>query len=271
MTFGAVCLSQLVACGGGSSGSVSKSTQDADLAPNGFVVIEQRFEKFVFDAWFTRIPLSLDRPARLWEDGTQFCDSAEILPLSEKDWVADSEPRAGTQWRESLFAGESIDISSRDGTIVSLQAQRYGNTVLYATDERWIDAPLPDDARLSVPGSEAFPAFDSVALAPMAALVRELPVTGILLALAAPIAWQASNHSDDRIELALSGRAGFADGSGLKRVKCILDDDGSFALPEVVQAALSGESSVQVSLVRKRETRLRSGEATLSVVQLSYP
>ncbi|ASJ76590.1 hypothetical protein [Granulosicoccus antarcticus] len=270
MTFHAVCLSQLVACGG-SSGSVSESTLDADNASNGFVVIEQRSEKFVFDAWFTRTPLSLNRPARLWENGTQFCDSPEILSLSEESRIADSELRAGTQWRKSLFAGESIDISSRDGTLISLQAQRYGDAVLYATDERWIDAPLPDDAHLSVSGSETFPAFDSVALAPMAALVRELPVTGILQALAAPIAWQASTHADDRIELTLSGRAGFTDGSGLQRVKCSLDDNGGFTLPDVVQAALSGESSAQVSLVRKRETRLRSGEATLSVVQISYP
>ena len=248
-------------CGGGHD--ALEEPLDADQPVNGFVVIEERLGKHVLDAWFSRIPLADSASIVLWQSGSQRCDS---LATS-----TDPVERIGSNWRQTLYAGDSIDISSRTGSIISLQAQRYGEAVLYASDERWLDTALPDDARLSVSGSELFPAFESVALAPLVPLVGEQPADGALVALSDPITWQASGDRDDRVELMLTSAADPASESSVLRVWCSLDDSGSFTLPELVQATMPKAAQTGVSLLRKREASYRSGDATLTVVQLSHP
>ncbi len=262
-----LCLFLVAGCGSGHD--ALEEPLDADQPVNGFIVIEERLGKRVFDAWFSRIPLADSTNTVLWQSGSQRCESLKALALT----VPLPEPvaRAGSNWRQTLYAGDSIDISSRADAIISLNAQHYEEAVMYASDERWFDTALPDDARLSVSGSELFPAFESVALAPMASLVRERPVGGALVALSDLIVWQASGNTDDRIELVVASAADPVSESGVQRVWCSLDDNGSFNLPGVVQAAMPEASQTIVSLVRKREAIYRSGDATLTVIQLSYP
>lgn len=262
-----LCLFLVAGCGSGHD--ALEEPLDADQPVNGFIVIKERLGKRVLDAWFSRIPPSGSVTTVLWQSGSQRCESLEALALTVP--LPDSIARAGSNWRQTLYAGDSIDISSRAGAIISLNAQRYEEAVVYASDERWLDIPLPDDARLRVSGSELFPAFESVALAPMAPLVREQPVDGVLVALSDPIIWQTSGNMDDRIELVVTSAADPASASNVLRVWCSLDDNGSFNLPGVVQAAMPEASQAMVSLVRKRKASYRSGDSTLTVVQLSYP
>lgn len=264
-----LCLFVVTGCGGGHD--ALDGPLDAEQPVNGFIVIEERQGKRVFDAWFSHTPPADSASTMLWQNGSQRCESLKISTVPDPEPLSDPIERVGSNWRQALYAGDFIDISSRTGSIIRLHAQRYKEAVVYATDERWLDASLPDDARLSVPGSELFPAFDSVPLAPLESLVRERPADGVLLALSDPIVWQATGNRDDRVELVVSSDADSANQSDVLRIWCSLDDSGSFTLPGVVQAAMAEASQAGVSLVRKREASYRSGDAALSVVQLSYP
>ena len=264
-----LCLFLVAGCGGGHE-SV-EGPLDAGQPVNGFIVIEERQGKRVFDAWFSHIPPVDAANTVLWQSGSQRCDSLVTSTVPTPEPISGPIERVGSNWRQTLYAGDFIDISSRTGSIIRLHAQRYEEAVVYASDERWLDTALPDDAQLSVPGSELFPAFDPVALAPVESLVRERPADGVLVALSDPIVWQASGNMDDRIELMVTSDADLANESGVLRVWCSLDDSGSFTLPGVVQAAMLDASQTGVSLVRKRKASYRSGDATLTVVQLSYP
>jgi hypothetical protein len=267
--FALLCLSLLAACG--SNSGVAEAPHNADQPVSGVIVIEERLGKRVFDAWFSRtlIPESDDSP--LWQSGSEHCDSLVTLARSGALMPPAAREPAGLNWRQTLFAGDAIEISSRTGTVIRLYAQHYGDAVVYASDERWLAAALPDDSRLTVPGSDVFPAFESIALMPLIPLLQEHPADGLLVEPGAPIVWQVSGNTNDRVELTVTHTAELASGSGLQFVRCSLDDSGSFTLPEVVQAVMSGESQIHVSLVRKRETNYRAGNASMTLVQLSYP
>lgn len=267
--FALLSLSLVAACGSGHD--VSAVPHDADQPATGVIVIEERLGKRVLDAWFSRSLAPESGNVMLWQSGSQHCDSLEKLSLSGPALPLHAVERAGSNWRQTLFAGDTIEITSRAGAVISLHAQRYGDAVLYASDEAWLVTPLPDDSRLWVSGSDDFPAFPSVALAPMTSLVREQPPDGVMVALSAPIVWQVSGDMDDRIELTVTSTVDPVNGAGGQRVRCSLDDSGRFTLPEMVQAVMPDESQAHVTLVRKRETSFWAGEATLTVVQLSYP
>lgn len=257
-----VCSVLVTACGGGSSGTDVRVPERSQSEPlHGFLTIEERSGQRVLDAWFRYGSLSEATGDQIWQSGTQHCDRVSV-PGEGSAPVLD--------WQDTLYAGESITILSRSGEVVRLLPQVHGDAVVYATSERWLSEPLPEDAHLSMAGSGDVPAFGPLGLAPLAPLVRLQPSGGVSLDVSQPLLWEASDESDDAIELTIAGFAVSEVNPG-QTVHCRLDDSGEFALPAEVVELLPTDSPVVYTLLRTRHVSHESDGALLHISQSSYP
>ena len=259
----------LSACGGGSGeSSLPDNTAQAALAGplQGFIAIEERAGKRVFDAWFSRGSSITSAGLELWSAGSERCVDSGALTNVE----GGASSQTGSRWRDTLFAGETVRIQSRGGDVVTLQAQRYEDAVMYATADRWLAQALPDDSQLTVVGSDQFPAFGPVGLAPLTPLISSQPTGGYSTDVTQAIVWEASADTSDDIQLKISTLT--SDSSKpAQTIRCWLDDSGRFTLPELVVQHLPDNPQITYSLVRLREAIHESGGAKLHVSQVSYP
>lgn len=260
-------------CGGGSNGGSGSGTAADKINASsvlsgpvrGVLTIEERANKRVMDAWFTRAESGQSSDVVLWEQEGQSCVVPGTIAQSA------SSAQSGTHWRQTEFAGESITLSSRSGAQITLRPQRYAEAVLYATSERWLPVPLPDDATLSVTGAAGVAAFDSVPLAPLTRLEQLAPENGVSFDHAQAVRWVPAGHAAERIELVVSALTGKDDALAIS-IKCLLDDaSGQFELPSAVRARLPQGALLSYSLARIRTQTQHAGETTLEIVQVSYP
>lgn len=251
-------------CGGGST-DLNGFDESLNGPKQGFITIEERANKRVVDAWFSQGVVPQSNVIALWNEGAERCVESQAASFSENNRAS----QVGTRWRDTLFAGDFISIESRSGEISRLLAQRFGEAVLYASAERWIAAPLPDDAQIMLTGSDEFPAFDPIPISPLTRLVRTAPTDGVTRDLSTAISWEASEATDDAIELVVS--ASDSTEQSTKSVKCWLNDNGQFVLPDVVRQVLPQNRQAVISLARTRSSSYDSGNAQLHVRQSSYP
>ncbi len=253
----------LSACGGG--GSTPVATQLAlSGVKQGFISIEERSNKRVLDGWFSQGSVPELAQSELWQAGDERCVS--LLPETAS---SDTGTRVGSRWQDTIDAGDFVLVQSRGEEVARLNAQRYGGATLYATGERWLDTALPDDSLLTVNGSDEFPAFEPIALAPLTQLVMTQPETGVFSVYSDPIQWELSTDERDTIELLVSSADATA--ASTETVKCWLNDSGEFVLPEQVRSVFSQNRLLMVSLNRARHTSYESDGAKLHISQSSYP
>lgn len=177
-----VCVLGVSACGGGVADT---SVFDETLTgpKKGFITIEERSNQRVVDAWFSQGVVPGSSVIALWNDGGNRCVELQTASFSENNRAS----QVVTRWRDTLSAGDFISIESRSGEIPRLLAQRFGEAVLYASAERWIAEPLPDDGQIMVRGSDEFPAFEPIPDSPLTRLVRTAPTDGVTSDLSAAI------------------------------------------------------------------------------------
>lgn len=259
-----------VACGGNSGGAAPGTHSSVVVAGpvHGFVWIEERSGKHVLDAWFSREPLAEPIRDELWRNGDESCHKG--VDFSASQMARDVGGAALSDWKNTLFVGDSIVISARDGVLATLVPQRFGDAVLYAMQERWLSQPLPEDAHLSITGSDQFPAIDGLPLAPLTAMTRLAPVNGVLTNLSQEVLWEPSALADDRVELVVSLSPEEVDALS-PWIACSINDSGSFVLPPKVQATLPADSLAMVTLVRTRRSSFSSLDSELHLVQSSFP
>ncbi len=261
----------LTACGGGNTPNGEPSAGDVatEAASRGVLVLDEQAGVYTLDAWFTRLPEVTAAADLLWQAGRQNCQRISQVGLSDIGASADAHSGSvGSLWQQTLDAGSALEIRDRGGVVARMPAQVWGEAVVYATEERWLEEALSEDAYLHVPGSTDVPAFDSISLVPLAPLQVLAPEAGVAWDRGEAIEWQGSTNPADVIELTLT----FADKSGAmaNAVVCELEDDGRYQLPEAIQQLLpNAASAVQATLLRKRSTVYESGDATLEIVQLS--
>jgi len=253
----------LVACGGGGQAEPAQKVA-LDGPKQGFITVEERANKRVFDAWFSQGRLESLSGTELWRDQTEYCQEFNTAAS-----LAGSTSLIGSRWQETLDAGDSISIASRGSEVIRLQAQRVAGATLYASTERWLPTALPDDSQLQVAGSEQFPAFNGIAIRPLERLDRSQPENGMLNSPAGLMQWAVSASDDDRIELVVSSSATGAQNP--PSVKCWLLDRGQFNLPATVQARFPPNQTLVATLIRTRQMTYESEGAQLHLLQTSYP
>lgn len=261
----------LGACSGSSSTDDSTagtaSEPDTTLveppALNLHLRITERSGKRVVDGYFSRTDDVAVNSKPVWSDGKNSCirlpDIDPEMPVSSR-----------TQWPLER-AARRIDISTREGHYVSLIPQQAGNTIVYAADERWVSAPLPDDAVLQVIGTDDVRAI-GVALSPLPPLQRLSSENGRLAGTDKALRWQMPASSDDRIELRLSAVGASKDESvspSLVVVECMLADDGFFEVPDALLLMLGEPRYVNIGIARYRQRRVSMEGGYLSVVHRS--
>lgn len=279
LTVGFLSLLLLAACGGGDTApdkQVSAGGTDARGAPRGVLILGEQGGRYQLDAWFTRVPELVYSGQVLWQENGQTCQQAEEIGLSrlssQTAASTNAMQRPGSLWEQTLSAGSALEIRDRGGVVARLPAQRLGKGVLYATEESWLDEPLPEDAYLHIPGAEDYPAYESISLAPLMPLVLTTSTDDFLADAQQTIDWQSSPAIDDVIELTMK----VADDAGMatNTIVCDLDDSGRFLLPDAIRKALALPESahqIQAVMLRKRSVVHEAGESSLRITQLSRP
>lgn len=251
----------LSACGGGADSVLSK--QPLSGTKQGFITIEERANKRVFDGWFSQGLVPVQAQSSLWESGAERC--VRLLP----DTFSSSNNYVGSRWRDTLSAGSAISVQSRGEEVIRLNAQTFDDAVVYASTERWLATPLPDDSQLMIDGSDQFPSFAPIPLSPLTPLIMNAPDGGVMTLYSQQIEWEPSSDDTDGIELYASSSDGSVSSS--ETVKCWLNDSGTFVLPSEVRSMFSPNRQLVVRLLRSRYSRVESSDATVLVTQTSYP
>lgn len=251
----------LTACGGGSN--TASVEQPLSGTKQGFITIEERANKRVFDGWFSQGSVPVQTQNSLWESGSERC----VQLLTDTAGVAGTS--IGSRWQDTLDAGDAITVESRGEEVVRMNAQQYAGATVYATTERWLATPLPDDAMLMINGSDQFPSFEPLGLSPLTKLVMNAPEGGVMTLYSDSIMWEPSADDSDSIEVLVSSSD--ATVGSTETVKCWLSDDGEFVLPEVARSLFSPNRQLVVRLSRARYASYESEGATLLVTQTSYP
>lgn len=213
----------------------------------GFLTIEERSGKRVLDAWFVSESDVADETSQ----GTPAInDSAGDVCQP----VVAADPQSSFLNTRSR-AVEAIELVSRSGLHARLDFFLSSDTVVYATEERWLREPMPDDTQVNLVGN---PRFDAIA-SPMLSAVQQLellqPRRPILASTSTPLQWNPSDHPDDQIVLTVWPRSRTEVSGELPTFTCTLADDGRFALTDAIPDSAALSNNVYAFRMR-RERRI---------------
>ena len=275
LAFTAIILS---ACGGGPSSEpntaneVDESVEMVGVPIKGTLVMEERDGKTVFDGWFSQSSVAeLDNSPSSEVISEDFCEVETLA--AHADELVGAGPTTDQNSMQLQSIGESLKIESRAGEFDALVKQEVGDTTVYATEKRWHSGELPDDGVLSFDNGSGFSSLDSVHVPPLMPLVWLAPETGVLNNAASALRWEASFNESVQIKLRLSA-VDFrnSENPSVVTVACNVIDDGLFTLPAEFQNQLpDDETGIVVYAMRERVQNIRNDDASLTVVQLSYP
>ncbi len=269
-----LCSVLLSACGGGGPSSTAPDNQglgQGALQLSGTIVVEERNGKTVFDGWFVQGTAS-DYPPLLGA-GIDADDACAFDSVNMESVLAGAGSDSSGTWGGLQSINGHAAIESRTGEFESLVKQQIGDTAVYAPIERWKSEALPEDAMLSIESESSLAQIGGVAVPPLLPLVWLAPETGVMSSAAAELRWEASQNDEVRIKLKLSA-IDFRDSDNpvVTSVDCNLIDDGQFTLPVNLQQLLPDDDmGIVVYAVRERVQQIQNDDASLTIVQLSYP
>ena len=142
---------------------------------------------------------------------------------------------------------------------------------MYATEERWIRQAIPEDAVVSVSGSDRFPQIANIPVTALPSISDIAPASSRLSYDSRSINWLAQPEQQSSIQLKLNLPETTRSGKEFRRVVCVVNDDGEFTLPQELYTQLAGQRPLTFSLVRFRSGSYSQDAATLRIVQSSYP
>ncbi len=137
----------------------------------------------------------------------------------------------------SVPAGETVVLTSGAGTWLELQPGSVADFAFYDVPAGGTlpQGGVPVDLGVDVPGSEAFPAFESASfppVSPLAGFEVDAPVTPD-----SRFTWRPGTVSGTKVRISTATAGAFFAGTG-SRVSCTVPDTGSFSFPADVRDAL---------------------------------
>lgn len=167
----------------------------------------------------------------------------------------------------SVSAGESVELSSASGTYVSLLKNEVEEEINYKVQEGAdLNMMLPELLTLGVSG-DTFPVMESTWVTP-ARLSESLRDGVRSIDTSAELTWVAADHSGN-LQSNVQIHAVFLDevSGAVSSYNCVLEDDGTFTLPEDVQALYEdGASATFVDVARyTRSYQLVDGISVVNV------
>lgn len=241
----------MVGCGSGSSSSDSINGTVAT------VIVEERLGKTVLDAWFEQ------GSATTFNVATQSSQNVDTC-------VVNPQP---TRRGAPLLVNEDtgLHLANRTGTFVSLAPNRLSSDTVYATDARWLSAPVSDDASLVFDSSSQFQSIGVVTLPTLAPLKWVAPTDGALNAVSDNLQWVPSTNANTTVKINVSVTHPSSISGDSTVVVCHVADDGQFQLDGATQQRLNAiGGSVLIRAQRLRVQTYQSGDAHLNVVQISH-
>lgn len=138
----------------------------------------------------------------------------------------------------SLSGGESLSIDTPEGLWMTMfsngEAEPY-----YETSEDGLLGPIPENATLTIPGSNRFPAVKFYPIQEPVAPERILPDIEQWVTADDSYSWIPSNEDGESMGISFYGSD--YDGNYIERIAdCMVVDDGSFEMPTDLRQTLDG-------------------------------
>ncbi|MBX2835875.1 MAG: hypothetical protein KTR35_03400 [Gammaproteobacteria bacterium] len=287
----AVILSSTLTACGGSSQPQTDSNLNADRSqPYGDIRIVNQGDKLTVDAWFLNVAFTeqidptsspgLFGEALFTSDDDRCVElqthyritdpsSLELLDNTQASKPTSMGSQVGEYWQSAYSVGNQITIDTRTGTYANLMPQELNGSVSYATEARWIRDPFPDDATLSIPGSEHFPAVEAVALNAVSQMESVLPSEKVVNVEQPQISWEPQPSPHTRIQVNFTASDQLMNRE-VEQISCSLLDDGSFEVPIVVFNTFAGSPAINFSIRREVFQTLEIDGAILNITQQDW-
>lgn len=138
-----------------------------------------------------------------------------------------------------VSGGESLSIDTPTGLWMTMTSN--GDVEpSYETSEDGLLGPIPENATLTIPGSNSFPAVKFYPIQEPDAPIRVSPDIEQWSTADDIYSWLPSNKDGETMRLSFYGNDAF-DGSFIERIAdCTLVDDGSFEMPTDLRQVLNG-------------------------------
>lgn len=145
--------------------------------------------------------------------------------------------------KQSISAGETLILSSMEGTYAEMTQQPTGEFLLYnlPNGQSLPDAAIPQSLTVDIPGDE-FPAFSAVP-APLVETLTGVSIsTGDAVSSSSSFFWDAESSSESQVRIYSSTAGGFFLEDGMT-VTCIVPDTGQFSFPADIREQLGADFS----------------------------
>ena len=249
------------------SAEPSEPTTDVGPPPlasgpmRGFLSIEEFSGKRVLDAWFVD-ELEASGGQSMTTASSRIPDDDRCLSMAGP---VSTLPSSVTGAR----VADAIELVSRGGLQARLEYFASSNQVTYATEQRWLREPLADDTQVNLVGNPNLETGMPPMLSSMKPLELNLPLRPVLENAEVALAWEASDHPDDRIVLTIWPKGRSDVRSTTPTLRCTLIDDGRFALSDLTEGTTFMDGAHAFRMKRERRTEHRVADMSWSIVQSS--
>lgn len=165
--------------------------------------------------------------------------------------------------KQAVSAGDTITLSSSEGTYATLEKQAVGAFLFYTLPSLQMlpDGAVPNSLQADIPG-DVFPGYQ-LAILPEVEPLQSIEFTGgDSIDPSSTFTWAPSSNPEAMIRIFSSTQGGFFLEDG-KTVTCLTPDTGSFVFPASVQAELGSDFRGGTPIFSRVTVQTRSTENSI--------
>lgn len=261
----------LVACSSSDGGSGSNQVSGSRTAlQTGRLTISQASAEANFSGSVDARFIQYNQPVTAIFSRTLDTCSVVVVDLNSLEEAGEEVLEESELTSESISAGESLVVSSPAGTLLTLQVDPEDETLRYLPlGELTLPSPLPSALTLDIPG-DVFPMFANLAIPDVQPMTGFASSSGETITTNSVFTWDPGNNPEAfvHISFATTDEVAMLE----TNVFCDVVDDGEFGFPLETQAELGVDfaATVFVGGSRRGENTVRSGDAVLTIRNISF-
>lgn len=263
--FGAMTVAVAIMVAGCSSSS-SDSSATGPITQLGNVNISTQQYDGKWDVVASADFFKVDGDISQWAETPENINEDNCLTGDEFDDI-DPELLALLENTTSISAGETLVLTSPNGTYATLLSATDEDRINYSAEIAGTVTPPPTGLTLDIPGDE-FAAFSKVVI-PDVPIINDFDYSAGDLTGTTTFTWTPSGEPNSYVSIFIAGGGLFSDDE--RSITCSVVDDGSFSLPaEAVAEFGSFENAVLFSVVSGQVSYVRSGAAFITVISSHF-
>lgn len=182
--------------------------------------------------------ISMEFMETVFSSNKTLCSVDDDDTLDFEEFSVGFVPSFNNIGKQAISAGESITLTSDQGTFSELQDQSAGPYLFYTLPDMQSlpDSAVPRTIQVDIPGA-AFPAYQSVEMPSVSPLSRVDFGSSNTITATSTFTWTADDQPGSMIRIFSSTAGGFFLEDGMT-ITCLTPDTGTFEFPPSIQAML---------------------------------